>query len=34
VEHGSHVIFYLVEREDVLIVRILHKHRLSRKQGL
>jgi toxin ParE1/3/4 len=34
VEHGSHVIFYSVEADDVLIGRILHKHQLARRQGL
>ncbi len=34
VEHGSHVIFYSTEQDDVWIVRILHKHRLARRQGL
>jgi toxin ParE1/3/4 len=34
VEHGSHVIFYSVEEDYVVIGRILHKHQLARKQGL
>jgi plasmid stabilization system protein ParE len=34
VEHRSHVIFYSVEQNDVLVTRILHKHMLARRQGL
>jgi len=34
VEHGSHVIFYSVEEDDVVIGRILHKHQLARRHGL
>jgi len=34
VEHGSHIIFYSIEQDDVLIARILHKRRLARRQGL
>ena len=34
VEHGSHVIFYSIKQDDVLIARILHMHRLARRQGI
>jgi toxin ParE1/3/4 len=34
VEYVSHVIFYSIEEDDVVVGRILHKHQLARRQGL